>query len=71
VNGAELVGLRYVDWVVTTPLLVGFIGYTAGASRRAIAGVMIADALMIVFGAAAVVSGGTLKWALFGVSALF
>jgi len=71
VNGAELVGLRYVDWIVTTPLLVGFIGYAAGASRRAIAGVMIADALMIAFGAAAVVTGGTLKWALFGASSLF
>src|SRR6056297_3202160 len=51
--------------------LVGFIGYAAGASRRAIAGVMIADALMIAFGAAAVATGGTLKWALFGVSSLF
>ena len=71
VNGAELVGLRYVDWIVTTPLLVGFIGYVAGASRRAIAGVMVADALMIAFGAAAVVTGGTLKWVFFGVSALF
>jgi len=71
INGSELVGLRYVDWIVTTPLLVGFIGYAAGASRRAIAGVMIADALMIAFGAAAVATGGTLKWALFGVSSLF
>ncbi|GAA0537528.1 bacteriorhodopsin [Halorubrum ejinorense] len=71
VNGSEFVGLRYVDWIVTTPLLVGFIGYVAGASRRAIAGVMLADALMIAFGAGAVVAGGTLKWALFGVSAVF
>ena len=71
INGAELVGLRYVDWIVTTPLLVGFIGYAAGASRRAIGGVMVADALMIAFGAGAVVSGGTLKWVLFGVSSLF
>ena len=71
VNGNELVGLRYLDWIVTTPLLVGFIGYVAGASRRAIAGVMIADALMIAFGAGAVVAGGTLRWALFGVSAVF
>jgi sensory rhodopsin len=71
VNGNELVGLRYLDWIVTTPLLVGFIGYVAGASRRAIAGVMVADALMIAFGAGAVVAGGTLRWALFGVSAVF
>ena len=71
VSGTELVGFRYLDWVITTPLLIGFVGYVAGASRRAIAGVMIADALMIVFGVAAVASTGTLKWALFGVSSLF
>jgi sensory rhodopsin len=71
INGTELVGFRYVDWVVTTPLLVGFIGYVAGASRRAIAGVMLADALMIAFGVGAVVADGTLKWVLFGVSSAF
>ncbi|ELZ43951.1 sensory rhodopsin I [Halorubrum coriense DSM 10284] len=71
INGSELVGLRYVDWIITTPLLVGFIGYVAGASRRAIAGVMIADALMVAFGAGAVAAGGTLRWVLFGVAAMF
>jgi len=71
VNGTQFVGLRYLDWVVTTPLLVGFVGFVAGASRRAIAGVMIADALMIVCGAAAVLTTGLPKWALFGVSSLF
>lgn len=71
VSGTELVGFRYLDWVVTTPLLIGFVGYVAGASRRAIAGVMIADALMVIFGVAAVANTGTLKWALFGASALF
>jgi sensory rhodopsin len=71
VNGTELVGFRYIDWLVTTPLLVGFVGYVAGASRRTIAGVMVADALMIVFGVAAVATGGAVKWALFGASSLF
>ncbi len=71
VNGTEFVGFRYIDWLVTTPLLVGFVGYAAGASRRAIAGVMIADALMIAFGAGAVIADGTLKWALFAVSGAF
>jgi sensory rhodopsin len=71
VGGTTLVGFRYVDWLVTTPLLVGYIGYAAGASRRAIAGVMIADALMIVAGAGAVITGGTLKWGLFALSVLF
>ena len=71
INGTQLVGLRYIDWLVTTPLLVGFVGYVAGASRRSIAGVMIADALMIVTGTAAVAATGVLKWGLFGVSAIF
>ncbi|WP_435095921.1 bacteriorhodopsin [Halorubrum sp. N11] len=71
VNGTEFVGFRYIDWVITTPLLVGFVGYVAGASRRTIAAVMIADALMIAFGAAGVIAGGTTKWILFGVSSLF
>ena len=71
VNGTEFVGFRYLDWMVTTPLLVGFVGYVAGASRRTIAGVMSADALMIAFGAGGVVAGGTAKWLLFGVSSVF
>ena len=71
VNGTEFVGFRYLDWVITTPLLIGFVGYVAGASRRTIAAVMLADALMIAFGAAGVVAGGTTKWLLFGVSSVF
>ncbi|MFB6251844.1 MAG: bacteriorhodopsin [Halobellus sp.] len=71
VNGTQFVGLRYLDWIVTTPLLVGFVGFVAGASRRTIAGVMIADALMIVFGAGAVLTTGLTKWAFFGISSLF
>ncbi len=69
--GGTLVLPRYVDWLVTTPLLVGFVGYVANASRRSIIGVMIADALMIVIGVGAVASANSLKWLLFGVSAVF
>ncbi|WP_419181147.1 bacteriorhodopsin [Haloarcula litorea] len=71
VEGTQFVGLRYLDWVVTTPLLVGYVGFVAGASRRAIAGVMIADALMIACGAGAVLTTGPSKWVLFGVSSVF
>ncbi|MFC7019335.1 MULTISPECIES: bacteriorhodopsin [Haloarcula] len=71
VGGTTLVGFRYVDWLVTTPLLVGFVGYVAGASRRAILGVMAADALMILAGVGATATEGRLKWALFAVSAAF
>ncbi len=67
----EFVGFRYIDWLITTPLLVGFVGYVGGASRGQIAGVMSADALMIVFGALASVTGGPYQWIFFTISALF
>lgn len=71
VNGTEFFGFRYLDWIVTTPLLVGYVGYVAGASRKAIAGVMVGDALMIATGAGAVLTTGLAKWGLFGLSAVF
>jgi sensory rhodopsin len=71
VNGTEFFGFRYIDWIVTTPLLVGYVGYVAGASRTAIAGVMIGDALMIAAGAGAVLATGAAKWGLFGLSSVF
>jgi sensory rhodopsin len=71
IDGTTFVGFRYIDWLVTTPLLVGYVGYVAGATRRAIATVMLADALMIAAGAGAVVTSGALKWVLFGLSSTF
>ncbi len=62
---------RYIDWLITTPLLVGYVGYVAGAPRKWIAGSMLADALMIAAGAGATVVTGTPKWVLFAVSGGF
>lgn len=31
INGTPVTVPRYVDWAVTTPILVGFVGYTSGA----------------------------------------
>lgn len=70
-GASTLVVPRYVDWVVTTPVLVGYVGYVAGAPRRWIAGVMAADAAMIVTGAAAVMMAPPGKWVLFAVSGTF
>jgi len=61
---------RYVDWLVTTPVLVGFVGYVAGAPRKWIGAVAAADALMILTGLVATLLAPPLKWVLFGVSAL-
>lgn len=71
VNGAEITVPRYVDWAVTTPVLVGFVGYVAGAPRKWIAGVAVADLLMIIFGGAASVTAGPTKWLLYGASSAF
>lgn len=62
---------RYIDWAVTTPILVGFVGYIAGASRKLIAAVIVADILMITTGFLATVSVGSMKWFLFAVSSVF
>lgn len=70
VNGAQIAVPRYIDWLVTTPVLVGFVRYVAGASRKWILGVAAVDVLMIVFGGAATVTVGSTKWLLYGASSL-
>lgn len=48
---------RYVDWIITTPLLLMDLGVVAGARPKLIAGVMAADVFMIVTGAIATLEG--------------
>jgi sensory rhodopsin len=62
---------RYVDWLVTTPVLVGYAAYVAGAGRRWILGVALADAAMIVLGGTAVVLAPPGRWLAFGASSAF
>ncbi|MXR52168.1 bacteriorhodopsin [Halovenus sp. WSH3] len=69
VNGNEVYLFRYIDWVVTTPLLVGYAGYVAGAPRKWVLGVAAADAMMIIIGLGATLSTGIATWVGFGVSA--
>jgi sensory rhodopsin len=71
IGSESVVVPRYVDWLVTTPLLVGYVGYVAGAPRRWIAAVMAADALMIVTGSVATALDSPGKWVFFAVSGLF
>ena len=62
---------RYIDWIVTTPILVGYAGYVAGAPRKWIIGVGLADALMIATGFAGSILTGIGTWIGFGISAAF
>jgi sensory rhodopsin len=61
---------RYIDWLLTTPVLVGYTAHAAGMGRRWITGLVVADVLMIVFGGVAVATAGSIQWAAFGLSAL-
>lgn len=61
---------RYIDWLLTTPVLVGYTAHAAGMGRRWITGLVIADVLMIMFGGVAVATAGSIQWAAFGLSAL-
>lgn len=71
VGSETIVVPRYVDWLITTPMLVGYVGYVAGAPRRWIAGAMAADAAMILTGGIATITTGPIKWTFFAVSGGF
>lgn len=71
INGLTLVVPRYIDWLVTTPLLVGFVGYVASAPRRAIGLSMAADVAMVVTGLIAVITSGAIRWTFFAMSSAF
>lgn len=70
-DGGYVETLRYVDWALTTPVLVGVIGLLAGAERRTLAAAVVADVLMIAVGYGASVVDGPAKWAGFAVSSAF
>ena len=70
VEGVGVPAPRYVDWLVTTPVLIGYAAYVAGASREAILGAVGLDAAMIVIGWGGVVTTGTARLAAFGFSSL-
>jgi len=59
---------RYLDWLITTPLLL-YLGLLARPSRRLLGGLIAIDVVVIAGGIAAVATVGTASWALFDVSA--
>lgn len=70
-QGYEVPIPRYVDWLVTTPILVGYAAYVAGLGRKWILGIALADAAMIVLGGVAVATAPPLRWVGFGASSAF
>lgn len=67
-NGTYVESIRYVDWALSTPLIVGFIAYAGGASRREVVGAIVADLLMILIGFAALLVTGVFVWIGFALS---
>ncbi|WP_340101658.1 bacteriorhodopsin [Salinibaculum salinum] len=61
---------RYVDWLLTTPLHIIYLGLFAGAARSIIARATVLQAATIVFGLVGALVASPLKWLLY-VAGLF
>lgn len=66
VRDATLYVPRYVDWLLTTPLHVIYIGWLAGSDRTTLAKLAVLQAATIVFGFAGAVVAAPLHLLLFG-----
>ncbi|WP_302080683.1 bacteriorhodopsin [Salinibaculum rarum] len=56
---------RYVDWLLTTPLHIIYLGLFAGAARSVIARASVLQAATIVFGMVGALVASPLKWLLY------
>lgn len=66
--GNVITEARYLDWIITTPMIVAYIGLTAGADRGLIGRAVVADVVMIAVGYVASVTSAPVSWAAFAVS---
>lgn len=66
--GGMLPVARYVDWLVTTPLILLYLGFLARPPRRVLAGLIAVDVVIIAGGVLAVVTTGVTSWIAFGVA---
>ncbi len=70
VDGEPVFVARYLDWLVTTPLLLLYIGLLAGASRRIIGSVVGLDVVVIALGMAASLTASGLRYVAFGIASV-
>lgn len=56
VNGEEFLLVRYIDWLLTTPLIISLLGMLANADRGLIATLIGVDVYMIVAGVLGVIA---------------
>jgi Bacteriorhodopsin len=69
-GGHTVYVVRYIDWLLTTPINVLYLGLLAHATREDIGKLVGLQALTIVFGFAGAIVTGALSYALFAVGAL-
>ena len=71
-EGHAVYVIRYIDWLLTTPLNVWYLALLAGANRRDTVALVGLQALTIVFGFGGAVTSSPVSYALFAVGgALF
>ena len=66
VDGANFYLPRYVDWLLTTPLLILYMALLCKPGKRLYALLIGLDIALILFGVAAIFTAGALSLALFG-----
>ncbi|WP_066416937.1 bacteriorhodopsin [Halorubrum aethiopicum] len=67
-SGGTLPAARYVDWLLTTPLLIAYLALLVRADRATIATLIAVDVVVIAGGVVAVATIGTVSWAAFAVA---
>jgi sensory rhodopsin len=61
---------RYVDWILTTPLLIAFLGLLAGCDRRTVGRLIGINTAVMVLGTGAALTDGPVSYGLFAVSSV-
>jgi len=61
---------RYIDWILTTPLLLWFLALLAGSDTHELGQVVGINTVVMVFGFGAALVGGALGYVLFAIAAI-
>lgn len=70
VGGRTVFAPRYIDWILTTPLIVLFLGMLAGLDRRSFAVVLVLNTVVMVAGFVGATLPGVERFALFAVGGI-
>jgi sensory rhodopsin len=65
VSGRLVSVARYVDWLITTPLILLFLSMLGNTDRGSLGRLIVADVALLVLGGVAVVIPGPIRWLAF------